>query len=804
MESVSRDLKLSLRQIRRQPGFAAAIILTLGLSIGATTAVFSFVNALLIRPFPFRDADQLAEICSVRGGQPGKVSMQEILDIRRYSEAVESIAARTGDEGGYNFSGEGGKPEEWKTILTTGNLFEVLGAPLAIGSRWADQQDATKDYSVILSYDVWQRCFGGRRDIVGKSVTLDHAAGYLIHGVAARGLDFPRGIEVYRSIGGFAHQWRDSRWVLGIVRIKQRFTVRQLQAELDAVGRRLAETYPATNAGVTFRATPFRDIYTGDVRPYLLVLMGAVGFVLLIACANVVNLLLSRALTREREIAVRVALGARRRDILRQLLTESTMLSLIAAGFGLALAYWWMKLLRALIGLQLPQWMRIDLDGRVLAFTLAIAVVAGIVSGFAPALHLTRGSLGESLKEAARGSSGGRFAARLRDGMIIAEVALALVLLVGAGLLIRGFLELQSQEKGFRADSLATFRVALGWKRYSGDATTRYYERAMEQLQAIRGVESAGFVYAPPLAGLEVPASTVQAEGQPVDQVLRNPYVNLQSTSETYFSVMNIPLRAGRLFTRFDRKGSEPVAIVSERLARLLWPGRNPIGQRLRSNPLERNPSPFRTVVGIAGNVQQDAPGGEPSLDVYVPFRQSEEDNHYIIVKTGLPLAEFQRLAERALWTIDPEQSVFDFKTYDQRILESIWQLRISRLLLVLFGVIAVVLSAIGVYGVMSCLAGQRAREMGIRMALGATPGSVRALIVGRGVLVGSIGLGIGLAGAVCLGRLLAHTLRGISAADSLSFTGALVLLLAVTAAACAVPAWRASQIDPAVTLREE
>jgi len=346
--------------------------------------------------------------------------------------------------------------------------------------------------------------------------------------------------------------------------------------------------------------------------------------------------------------------------------------------------------------------------------------------------------------------------------------------------------------------------VALGWKRYSGDATTRYYERAMEQLQAIRGVESAGFVYAPPLAGLEVPASTVQAEGQPVDQVLRNPYVNLQSTSETYFSVMNIPLRAGRLFTRFDRKGSEPVAIVSERLARLLWPGRNPIGQRLRSNPLERNPSPFRTVVGIAGNVQQDAPGGEPSLDVYVPFRQSEEDNHYIIVKTGLPLAEFQRLAERALWTIDPEQSVFDFKTYDQRILESIWQLRISRLLLVLFGVIAVVLSAIGVYGVMSCLAGQRAREMGIRMALGATPGSVRALIVGRGVLVGSIGLGIGLAGAVCLGRLLAHILRGISAADSLSFTGALVLLLAVTAAACAVPAWRASQIDPAVTLREE
>jgi putative ABC transport system permease protein len=806
MESLLRNLRLSLRQIHRRPGFAAAIILTLGLAIGANTAIFSFVNALLIRPFPFRDPDQLVEIRAVRGGQLSKLSVREILDIQQQSTTLENIALHTGDAGGYNFSGDGGKPEEWKTILTTGNLFEVLGVPLTIGSKWPLPQDLTRDYRVILSYNVWQRCFGGRRDIVGKSITLDHATGYLIHGVAARGLDFPRGIEVYRSIGGFAdYEQRDSRSAVGIARIKRPYNVQQLQAELDGIGRRLAQLYPTTNAGITFRAVSFRNIYTGDVRPYLLVLMGAVGFVLLIACANVVNLLLSRALSREREIAVRVAIGAGRSEILGQLLTESTVLSLTAAVFGLGLAYWWMKLLRALIGLQLPEWMSIELDGRVLAFTLAIAVIAGIVSGFAPALHLTRDSLGESLKEAARGSSGGRIAGKLRDWMIVAEVALAVVLLAGAGLLIRGFLELQSQEKGFRSDSLATFRVALGWKRYGGEAANRYYERATEKLLAIQGVESVGFIYGPPLAGLEISApNTVQAEGQSVDEALRNPYVNSQSTSENYFSVMHIPLRAGRLFTTFDRKDTDQVAIVSERLAQVLWPGQSAIGKRLRYNPLAKTPSTLRTIVGVVGNTRHRELGGEPSFDLYVPFRQSTQANHFMIVKTRLPLPEFQRRAEQALWSIDPEQSVFDFQTYDQRILDSIWQLRISRLLLMLFGFVALVLSAIGIYGVMSYLVGQRTREMGIRLALGATPSNVRMMIVSRGAVLGSIGLAIGLAGALLLGRVLAHMVRGISSADPLSFAGSVVVLFAVTTVACAAPAWRASRIDPAITLREE
>ncbi|MCB1019714.1 MAG: ABC transporter permease [Acidobacteria bacterium] len=796
---------MSLRQIRRQPGLAAAVVLTLGLAIGATTAIFSFVNALLIRPFPFRDPDQLVEIRSVRGGEQGKLSMLEILDIREQVEALDGIAAHTGGAGGYNYSGEG-RPEEWRAVLTTGNLFEVLGSPLVIGSPWPQAIDRDRDYRVILTHEVWQSAFGGARDIVGKKITLDHAAGYEIHGVAPAGFDFPQGIQVYRSIGGYtSYDKRDSRNVVGIARIQRPHSLAQLQAELDAVSQRLAEQYPDTNAGLSFQAIPFRELYTGNARPYLLVLLGAVGFVLLIACANVVNLMLSRALGREREMAVRLAMGARRSSIFAQLLTESTVLSLSAAGVGLALAYWWMKLLRTMIGFGLPRWMVVELDGRVLAFTAILGALCGIASGFAPALHLAVRSVGESLKEGSRGSSGGKSVGRLRDLMIVGEVALAVVLLTGAGLLVRGFHEMLLQEKGFRTDRISTFRVALGWKRYGGDAIARYYERAQEKLSAIPGVEAVAFAPNPPLAQQEESSPrTVRIEGQSALEAMRNPYVNFQQISENYFEALEIPLKSGRFFNKFDGKDSEPVVIVSARLAALLWPGKDPIGQRLLYDPRAREPGPWRTVVGVAGNVQQGRLGAEPGLDVFCPYRQCLAANQYLLVRHRLGERELQSKAEEAMWSIDPEQSVFDFATYDQRILGGIWQLRISRSLLILFGLVGLVLAAMGIYGVMSYLVGQQEREMGIRLALGASPGSVRLLVIKRAAWVSALGLGIGLAGAAGLGRVIERALPGVSGSDLPSFAGALLALGAVTLFAASVPAWRASRIDPGMTLRAE
>jgi putative ABC transport system permease protein len=807
MDFLRRHSLSALRQVWRQPALTLTVVLTLGLAIGANTAIFSFVNALLIRPFPFRDPDQLVEIHSVRGGQPGKMSMREVLDIKEQVPAIEAIAAHSGGGGGYNFSGDG-RPEEWRAVLTTGNLFEVLGVPFVAGAKWPEIVDRDRHYRVILTYGVWQRNFGGRHDVVGKTITLDHAPGYEIHGVLPREFDFPRGIEVYRSIGGYtSYDKRDSRNVVGIARIKSGYGIGQLQTQLDGVTRRLGEQFPDTNRGLSFRAVSFRELYSGDVRPYLLVLLGAVGFVLLIACGNVANLLLARALSRGRETAVRVALGAGRSEIVAQFLAESLVLALLSAAAGLGLAWWWMRMLRVMIGSQLPEWIVVELDGRVLAFTLAVSILASVIAAVAPALQFSRPrDIGESLKEGGRGSSLGRGTGNLRDWMIAGEVALAVVLVAGAGLLIRAFIHLQSQDKGFREQRISTFRVALGWKRYIDQGSiARYYERALEKLAEVPGVEAVAFAPNPPLARQEETSpNTVQAEGQPIEDSMRNPYVNYQSISENYLQLLRIPLKGGRTFSIHDAQGGEPVAIVSDRLAQILWPTGDAIGRRLRYNPTASKPGPWLKVVGVASSVQHRQLGGDLSLDLYVPYRQAFVANQYILVRHRLSERDFIAKAEQALWSIDSEQSVFNFATYEQRILDGIWQLRLSRMLLVVFGVLALALAATGIYSVMSYLVGQRKREIGIRLALGATPASVQSLVVKRGLLLGGAGLAVGFAAALALGRLLERLVRGVNGADVVSLVGALVILLLMTLAASSVPALRASRIDPVTTLRDE
>jgi putative ABC transport system permease protein len=812
MDAFIRNVRLTLRQLHRQPAFAATVILTLGLAIAANTTIFSFVNALLIRPFPFHDPDQLVQIRSVRGGQLGMLSMREILDIREQISAVDQVAGHTSDFGGYNYSGEG-HPQEWKAILTTGNLFEVLGAPLEIGSRWPELQDRERDNRIILTYGVWRENFGAQGDVVGKKITLDHAPGYRIDGVARSGFDYPQGVEVYRSIGGFAaYDRRDFRNLVALARIRRPNNIALLQSQLDGLSLQLATAYPSSNADLSFRAVSFRELYSGDVKPYLLVLFGAAAFVLLIACANVVNLQLSRAIGRGQEMGIRIALGAGRASLFGQLLTESVLLSVVAGAFGILLALWWVKLLRVIIGVGLPKWMVIDIDGCVLLFTAGISMLAAVVSGLAPALELSRQAVLDNLREGGRGNSGGRKAGRLRDAMVVGEIAVALMLLAGAGLLIRGFLDLTNQEKGFRSSSVSTFRVALGWKRYIDQPSiSRYYERALDELAHVPGFEGTGFVNTPPLTGQSESApSTVQVDGQSLEEAMRNPYVTQESISENYFELLGIPLKAGRFFTKFDGKDSEPVAIVSSRLAKTLWPATEALGHRILYDPgtvrldVRAKSAPFRTVVGVVGDVQEKELGGEAGLDLCVPYRQKADANQYMLVRTKLEPSQFTALAERAMWSIDPEQSVFDFKTYDRRILDSVWQLRISRMLLILFAGVALVLAAIGIYGVMSYAVNQRRREVGVRLALGASPENIRALIVKRGALVGLSGLGIGGAGALILGRVLQHALRGIAGVDQASFAFALLALFAVTLAASAMPAWRASRIDPVITLRGE
>lgn len=800
-----RHIRAGFRQLHRQPGLSAAVIVTLGIAIGANTAIFSFVNALLIRPFPFRDPEQLVQLSSVRGGQPGMLSMREVLDIREQSTAIESIAAHKIAAGGYNYSGDG-RPAEWKAILTTGNLFEVLGVPLERGAKWPEATDRDRDYRVILTHQVWQTDFGGADSAVGRSITLDHATGYQIHGVTPRGFDYPRGVEVYRSIGGFAsYDRRDARDVVAVARLKPGWNVARLQAEMDAISSRLASQFPETNAGMGFRAIGFRELYSGDVRSYLLVLLGAVAFVLLIACANIVNLLLSRALARDREMAVRIALGAGRRELILQLLAEMGILALLAAVAGTLLAFWWVAALRAIIGPELPTWMTIDLDFRVFVFTLSIALAATLISGLIPALQLSRPSLAESLKSGGRGSSGSRSANRMRELLIAGEIALAVMLVTAAGLLVRSFLTLQSSSKGFTAESVQTFRVALGWKRYTTqEQIIRYYERALDMLKSMPESQDAALGTAPPLTRQHEPPATVQREGQPLDEVRSNPYVHYQAVSEHYWELLGIPLRSGRVFTQFDRMGGDPVAVVSERLARVLWPNESAVGKRLRYNPSAASPGGYRTIVGVVGDVQQGDLGGEAGLDLYVPYRQVTAPNQYFLARTKVPPSAFRSRVEQVMWSIDAEQSVFDFQSYDERIAAGVWQLRLSRLLLVVFGGVALTLAALGVYAVMSYLVGQRIREMGIRLALGASPADIRMLIVSRALVLGSMGTAAGLLGATGLAHILQSVLPGSTRLDWVSLVVAASILAFVTIAASMVPAWRASRTDPATVLQAE
>lgn len=799
--------RLAARRLLRQAGFSATVVCTLALAIAAATTVFSYVNALLLRPFPFREPDQLVEIRTVSGGETGKLSMREVLDLQERVPIIDSIAAHTGSAGGYNFSGDT-KPMEWKAILTTGNLFDVLGMPLALGNRWVPSADRNRDFRVILTYDIWQGVFGGRPDVIGKTITLDHAPGYEIAGVAPKGLDFPRGVEVFRSLGGFTnYETRTGRNVVAVARLKTGHHVRELQSQLDNLSRILETEFPGTNRGIAFRASSFRSVYSGDVRPYLLVLFGSVLLLMLIAAVNTANLLFARAVANSRELTIRMALGESRSALIAQLAAESMLLAALATGAGWALAFWWMRLLRETIGQQLPSWVTIEMDWRVLTFTGLTALAASAFCALAPAWQVCRDrDYGVALRAGGRGVSGDRTENRLRFSLIVAQIALAVVLVCGAGLLVKAFQDIQSSDNGFRHDDVSTFRVALGWKRYgTPDQIIQYYERAQQALRDTPGVTEVAFASAPPLVRQEQEENNViQLDGQSSLEAAANPFPHVQFTSENYFDLLKTPVLSGRRFTAFDGMKSEQVAMVSKRLAERLWPGESALGKRIALNRAGNSAPAYRTVIGIAANVRQTQLANVSGMDLYIPYRQASASNQYLLVKTKLGPAAFRSLAERVLWNIDSEQSLFDFQTYEGRILDGLWQLRLSRALLILFGAAAMFLAATGIFGLMSYLVSQRQREVGIRLALGALPEQVRKEVLVEGLRIAASGLVFGSVGAWLAGLAIRSFLSTSQPFDVFVFLTTAAIVLASTMMASLLPAIRAGRVDPIIALREE
>jgi putative ABC transport system permease protein len=737
--------------------------------------------------------------------------MLELKDLREQAPIFESVAPYV-PGAQYNYSGDG-PPEELASTLVSRDLFNTLGVQLLHGGLWPESYDLERNFGVILTYDLWKRRFGGDPNVLGRKITLDAAPFYVIHGVAPQGFNFPGNVQLFRSIAINDYlpnyKARDARNVYAVARLKPGVSYEQARAEIAAFSRRMAETYPNINAGLSFTLKPLRDFYVGDVRPYLWLLLAAVGFVLLIACANVINLLLARSLAREREVAIRMALGAGRSRLMRQLLTESLLLAVVGGLVGLATGWGWIRLLRSLVRAEMPAWISINIDWRVLAFTMAVSILTGLIAGLAPALQASRPDLNELLKEGAKGSPGGA-RSQLRKALVVAEIALALVLLVGAGLMVKSFLRLQQTELGFRPDNLLTLRIALPWRKYATApapdraSAKQFYQQLLERMAALPGVEQAAITSNMPLSSERQEGKlTFTIEGQAAEEQQRNPYLNALRASPNYFQTIGVRLIRGRLLNDFDTAETERVGVVSQRLADRAWPGQDPIGKRLKVGGINSQGA-WTTVVGVVGDVKHEEISGEGGLDLYVSYQQFSDSNMYLLLRTKVAPMTLANEATRAVWSVDPEQSTFDIMTMEERVADTIWQRRLSGALFAVFAALALALASVGIYGVMSYMVSQRTREIGVRMAMGARPRDVLRLVIAQGARLIAAGLGAGMIVAFIAARIIASLLYQVSATDLLTYLAVPLLLAAVALAACYIPARRAMKVDPMTALRVE
>ncbi|HEY7700184.1 MAG TPA: ABC transporter permease, partial [Vicinamibacteria bacterium] len=684
---------------------------------------------------------------------------------------------------------------------TTRNLFDVLGVPLLTGDVWPESYDRERSFGIVLNDGLWRRAFGGDRSILGKKITLDGAPNYVVFGILPPGFDFPARADLYRSIcineKSPNYLERRARNVRAIGRLRDRVSYGEAQRVLDNLSSAWQRAYFLDNQGITFGLVPLEEAYVGEARPYLLLLLGAVGFVLLIAITNVANLLLTRAVEREREVALRTALGGGRLRLVVQLAMEGMLLAFVGGLVGLLLSHWGVSLLKALVHTDLPSWVSVEVNGSVVAFTAALSLATGLLASIGLALRAGRTQLAETLKESGRGGTSGLEHRRLRGAMVVAEFALALVLLAGAGLLVKSFFHMQSDELGFRPQSMLTFRVALPWSTYPNDSgrVERFQTETLRRLREIPGVEAASFNGGLPIvASEEGYRRTFTVEGQPELEQRDNPYAFHQEIHPSYFEVLGIPLLEGRGFTELDLNDTEPVAILNRRFAETFWPNESALGKRVKLGD-PKDDSPFRTVVGVVGDVKHESLVGDRAFDLYTNYLQTPYQNAYFLLRTRVDPLSLVEAARRVVLEVDPDQSIYDVFTMDGRLLASVWQRRLASVVFAVFAVLALFLAAVGIYGVMSYTVSQRQREMGIRSALGASPRDILVLVLREGLVLSLSGCAVGVAGALLLSRALAGLLHQVSPGDPTTFFGVAATLVAVALGASSIPALRARRV---------
>lgn len=819
MEGILQDLKYGSRILLKNPGFTLIAVITLALGIGATTAIFSVVNGVLLRPLEYHNPQ---EIVTLLNQGRGPVSPANYLDLRANGQSFAQMSAAEA-WGGTLVSND--NPEEIGGLRMGEGLFEMLGVqPLHGRTLQPEDFQPGKDHVLVLSHKLWQRAFGGDPAVVGRQLLLSSES-YTVVGVMPPQFHFPpfwsTRAEMWAPLDLRARATsRGGNSLRVFARLRSGVSITQAQAEIDSMNNQLAHAYPEANAGLNIRVDPLNEKVVGNVRPALLVLSGAVGFVLLIACANVACLLLARAATRQKETAVRAALGASRWRILRQLLTESLLLSLFGAAVGMLIAIWGVDLLRTLLAgntssfsVRLPRLNEIKVDSAAFVFTLGVSLLTSVLFGLAPALGASKPDLNQVLKESGRGTIGGR--RRLREVLVVAELALALVTLIGAGLLMTSFLKLQAVDPGFNPANLLTITTSVaGAPQYAGPARETYYRQLTERLTALPGVESVSAINHLPLAG-DTWGTGLTIEGRPLPSPGHGIEVVFRVSRPDYFRTMGIPLRAGRDFTERDSADAPGVVILNETLARRQWPDEDPVGKRVTlDDPRDSSRAPqWMTVVGVVKDVKQESWVDAPSSEIYVPFQQSrgffsgtarQYASMTIVVRTKVEPTSLAVGAQETVRALDRNLPVSNVVTMEQVIADALWQPRFNLQLIGLFAGAALVLAAIGLYGVMSYTVAQRTHEVGLRLALGAQRRDVIGLVLRQGMKLTLLGVTIGLLASAALTRLMANMLFAVSATDVKTFAIIALVLVAVALVACFVPARRATRIDPMAALRYE
>ena len=801
METLIKDIRYGVRSFRKRPGFLVIAISTLALGIGATTAMFTVVNAVLLRPLQFSEPERIVFVNGVnpkQGITESNVSVPDTVDWQKQSQSFEQIAAYI--TGGF-FLTTGDETERVRGAGVSTDFFPLFKMN-PISGRTFQPQDVQEgaESVVVISYSLWQRQFGGTSDVVNRKITLNGRPSTIV-GIMPAGFDYPGDSDIWSAFPlNAATQARENRFVSVVTRLKPGVPLAQAQAELDTINQRLAQNYVDTNSGWGVQLLELRESLVGELRTSLLILLGAVAFVLLIACANVANLLLARAAYRQKEIALRTALGASRLRVVRQLLTESVMLSIVSGALGLALSLWLIKLLIAIVPENTPRIDEIRIDLRVFGFTLGVTVLAGLLFGLFPALQTSRPNLNETLKDS--GQRGSETGGRNRVGglLIVSEVALSFILLAGAGLLIKSFLHLREINPGFNPENVLTMRLTLPPGKYKqGEPRAQVYKQLIDQVKATPGVQSAAAVLSLPLGGDQFNVGRfVISEGRPMTP---DEQINAQHLAITpdYFQTLQIPLKAGRNFTDQDTLQTTKVVIINEKLARMLWPGENPIGRRFTIWRDENFP---REVVGVVGDTKSSL-DKEAWQQMYVPYAQDANwGSLTLVVRTaGEPTALAGPVRE-AIRAVDKAVPNYNLKTLNDVVSRSAAPRRVPMLLLSAFAGVAMLLAMLGIYGVTSYYVTQRTHEIGVRMALGAQIIDVLKLVLRRAMVLAVIGIGIGAAGAFAVTRYLTTLLFGVKPFDTITFVAVAFMLAVVVLIACVVPARRAAKIDPLEALK--